>query len=147
MSPSRFTVFLGHGDISQIHQVPKLSELGRRKVAKVDGYYRRPYCILAKGRICRTIDVAILTLDQAVDFTQSIRPLCLPEMPGLHYYLQDSVVAGWGCTRLPLEYRDKLGKAEQIVEQNEDCKRLWVETGRELGKSERLINPFIPNPE
>ena len=43
-------------------------------------------------------DVAILTLSEPVEFTEQIRPICLPTGSQL-YSNQDATVIGWGSLR------------------------------------------------
>lgn len=96
---------MGHHDIKQFQYNEKLRELGQRKAVKAEGIFTRQYCMgttpVPRDDICRTIDVAVITLDHAVDFTYSIRPLCMPKFPDLKHYLKQSLVTGWGTFELP----------------------------------------------
>ena len=74
--PRRFTVFLGDSDISQINLQPKLQEYGKKKVTHIDGFYKLEKLRTTDyNEIVIKHDTAILTLDNAVDFTFSIRPI------------------------------------------------------------------------
>ena len=60
----------------RINLIPKLEEYGKRKVSRIDAYYSRQKCrALGYDEITIRHDVAILTLEKAVDFTYSIRPI------------------------------------------------------------------------
>ena len=76
--PDTFTVLMGDSDLRRIHQGTKLAEYGKRKVTQIDAYYSPWQCSVRDfDQICLRYDIAILTLDRAVDFTYSIRPILL----------------------------------------------------------------------
>jgi V8-like Glu-specific endopeptidase len=43
-------------------------------------------------------DIAILTVEQPISFTDTIQPACLPSKPAKAYIGQGLVVSGWGRT-------------------------------------------------
>ena len=79
------------------------------------------------GRIWK--DLAILTLDHPVTFTDKIRPLCLPSDASLSYAGETATAAGWGVADdgyLPA----KLRKVQMKVISNEQCR--WINTSYDL---------------
>ena len=84
---ARLTVRLGDFDIRTPNEVQHIE----RKVKRV---------VRHRGFDMRTLynDVAILTLEQPVEFTETIRPICLPTGAKL-YSDQMGTVIGWGSLR------------------------------------------------
>lgn len=53
-----------------------------------------PFC----RHVFKYNDVAVLTLDSPVQFTQNVRPICLPEA-SKRYSSTQATVIGWGSLR------------------------------------------------
>ena len=66
-------------------------------------------------------DLAILTLDHPVTFTDKIRPLCLPSDASLSYAGETATAAGWGRDDDGLS-PPKLRKVQMNVISNEQCR-------------------------
>ena len=84
---ARLTVRLGDYDIKTPHEVRHVEKRVKRVVRH-------------RGFDMRTLynDVAILTLNEPVEFSETIRPVCLPSGSNL-YAGQKAVVIGWGSLR------------------------------------------------
>ena len=66
-------------------------------------------------------DLAILTLDHPVTFTDKIRPLCLPSDASLSYAGETATAAGWGDADDGFS-PEKLRKVQVNVISNDQCK-------------------------
>lgn len=84
---ARLTVRLGDYDIKTPHETRHVEKRVRRVVRH-------------RGFDMRTLynDVAILTLNEPVEFTETIRPVCLPSGSNLYANRQATVI-GWGSLR------------------------------------------------
>ncbi|XP_071539048.1 uncharacterized protein [Panulirus ornatus] len=69
-------------------------------------------------------DVAMLTLDRDVDFTQEARPVCL-DSSGRKYVGQEVTVAGWGSMFEGGPQPSTLYKVKLTVVSNEDCRKKY----------------------
>lgn len=110
---ARLTVRLGDYDIRTPNEVKHVE----RRVKRV---------VRHRGFDMRTLynDVAILTLDQPVQFTETIRPICLPAGAKL-YFDQMGTVIGWGSIR---EGGPAPGKLQQVtipIWKNSYCKQKY----------------------
>ncbi|KAL3230348.1 hypothetical protein MRX96_023401 [Rhipicephalus microplus] len=68
-------------------------------------------------------DIALLQLDEAVELTPRVRPVCLPTDRSARVHLQEGklgVVTGWGLTESG-DYADVLSEAVLPVVANEKC--------------------------
>lgn len=72
-------------------------------------------------------DIAILTLDKAVKFTNSIHPVCLPYKVLRNENLVDrsAFITGWGKTVYNGNYSDKLREAQVPIIDLEHCKMAY----------------------
>lgn len=90
---ARLTVRLGDYDIKTPNEVRHVEKRVRRVVRH-------------RGFDMRTLynDVAILTLNEPVEFTETIRPICLPSGANL-YSNKNATVIGWGSLREGIKKR------------------------------------------
>ena len=84
---ARLTVRLGDYDIKTPHEVRHIEKRVKRVVRH-------------RGFDMRTLynDVALLTLNEPVEFSETIRPVCLPSGANL-YVGKKATVIGWGSLR------------------------------------------------
>ncbi|NP_001166087.1 serine protease 70 precursor [Nasonia vitripennis] len=110
---ARLTVRLGDYDIKTPHEVRHVEKRVKRVVRH-------------RGFDMRTLynDVAILTLNEPVEFSETIRPVCLPSGANL-YTGKQAVVIGWGSLR---EGGPAPGKLQQVsikIWSNAICKQKY----------------------
>ncbi|XP_058805706.1 transmembrane protease serine 9-like [Phymastichus coffea] len=110
---ARLTVRLGDYDIKTPHEVRHVEKRVKRVVRH-------------RGFDMRTLynDVAILTLNEPVEFTETIRPVCLPSGANL-YVGNKATVIGWGSLR---EGGPAPGKLQQVtipIWSNTVCKQKY----------------------
>ncbi|XP_015585811.1 proclotting enzyme isoform X2 [Cephus cinctus] len=107
---ARLTVRLGDYNIKTNNEVRHIE----RRVKRV---------VRHRGFDSRTLynDVAILTLDQPVDFTEQIRPVCLPTGSQL-YSGKTATVIGWGSLRESGPQPAVLQEVSIPVWTNSECK-------------------------
>ena len=67
-------------------------------------------------------DIALLELEQAVQFGPKLNVICLPTNPRSLYEEETMIIAGWGVTET-LKISDKIMEAQVQVYSNKDCKR------------------------
>lgn len=83
-------------------------------------------------------DVALLRLIRDVQFSDFVRPICLPKIPTLltkSYVNKNLVVAGWGKTENSSESNIKL-KLEVPVNPEETCQRTYSQASVRLGNGQ-----------
>ncbi|XP_013794361.1 proclotting enzyme-like [Limulus polyphemus] len=70
-------------------------------------------------------DIAILTLDKPVKFTERIHPVCLPFIELRHENLIDrhAFITGWGKTSYSGKYSDKLREAQVLISDQKQCNK------------------------
>ena len=69
-------------------------------------------------------DVAILTLESAVQFSPKVSPICLPSASDSNSYVnRDTVVMGWGTLREGGSQASKLMQVTVSVQPNDVCKK------------------------
>lgn len=86
-------------------------------------------------------DIALVQLDDPVDLTPRVRPVCLPTDRSARVHLQEGklgVVTGWGLTESG-EYADVLSEAVLPVVQNEKCQEAYERAGVPLTVSEAMF--------
>ncbi|GLH08206.1 Serine proteinase stubble [Gryllus bimaculatus] len=107
---ARLTVHLGDHNIKTNYEV-------RHIVKKVKRVVRH------RGFDSRTLynDVAVLTLDSPVTFTQQVRPVCLPSGNAL-YAGQTATVIGWGSLRESGRQPEILQEVSIPIWTNSECR-------------------------
>ncbi|XP_055847601.1 serine protease easter-like [Episyrphus balteatus] len=83
-------------------------------------------------------DIGLIRLSRNVDYTDFIRPICLPLKDILKQSTFDGIkmdVSGWGKTKHRTSSNVKLKAEVQVVPLNE-CKRVYSESNVELGTSQ-----------
>ncbi|KAK7863849.1 hypothetical protein R5R35_003333 [Gryllus longicercus] len=107
---ARLTVHLGDHNIKTNYEV-------RHIVKKVKRVVRH------RGFDSRTLynDVAVLTLDSPVTFTQQVRPVCLPSGNAL-YAGQTATVIGWGSLRESGRQPEILQEVSIPIWTNNECR-------------------------
>lgn len=70
-------------------------------------------------------DIAIVILDEAVTFTEAIRPICLPPADGLSLDDKAVTASGWGATSYGGYEADILQEVALTVQSNSDCEDDW----------------------
>lgn len=86
-------------------------------------------------------DIALVQLDEPVDLTPRVRPVCLPTDRSARVHLQEGklgVVTGWGLTQSG-DYADVLSEAVLPVVQNEKCQEAYEAAGVPLTVSEAMF--------
>lgn len=86
-------------------------------------------------------DIALVQLDDPVELTPRVRPVCLPTDRSARVHLQEGklgVVTGWGLTESG-EYADVLSEAVLPVVQNEKCQEAYERAGVPLTVSEAMF--------
>nr|XP_018896577.1 PREDICTED: trypsin-1-like [Bemisia tabaci] len=67
-------------------------------------------------------DIALLRLDEEVQWNELLRPVCLPR-PGLSYTGHDGIVTGWGVTKQGGQVSDTLQEVKVPIMSNSECKK------------------------
>ncbi|XP_054918705.1 clotting factor C-like [Dermacentor andersoni] len=86
-------------------------------------------------------DIALLQLDEAVELTPRVRPVCLPTDRSARVHLQEGklgVATGWGLTESG-DYADVLSEAVLPVVANEKCQEAYERAGVPLTVSEAMF--------
>lgn len=86
-------------------------------------------------------DIALLQLDEAVELTPRVRPVCLPTDRSARVHLQEGklgVATGWGLTENG-DYADVLSEAVLPVVANEKCQEAYERAGVPLTVSEAMF--------
>ena len=76
------------------------------------------------GSVSTGSDSAVLTLDEAVTFSDIVRPLCMSVDPSRTYVGQQAVAAGWGLdddNSLPTNLRE----VNVEIISNDQCRNTW----------------------
>lgn len=80
-------------------------------------------------------DIAILRVDSFINFTEFIRPICLPTSSNLPNALGSATVTGFGMTETK-NSSDRMLKAEIDIVSHNDCKRKYRLQGRSIVDSQ-----------
>lgn len=86
-------------------------------------------------------DIALLQLEEPVELSPRVRPVCLPSDRSARVHLQEGalgVVTGWGLTETG-EYAGVLSEAVLPVVQNEKCQKAYETAGVPLTISEAMF--------
>lgn len=78
-------------------------------------------------------DIAILTVDRPIKFSETVLPICLPA-PGKKTSMKATVI-GWGSVRYHGKTADILKKVDLLVKTTKECKKLTAD----------VSIPFIPS--
>ncbi|CAH1800059.1 unnamed protein product, partial [Owenia fusiformis] len=74
-------------------------------------------------------DIMMFKLPYALNYTDDIRPVCMPEVGNL-YVGQQSIVAGWGTFCSDCSYPDNIHHVNLPIISNNDCVFMLLENGR-----------------
>merc|ERR1712227_1110301 len=105
-------------------------ELLKRKFHNVSKIEINPFYnqnVRAREAIKKNSDIAMLTLETAVPFTSSVRPICLPSLSDISnsYEGQIATVAGYGLTEEGKTSVDQLLEVDVPIISNTMCKRFY----------------------
>ena len=92
--------------------------------------FTRILCIFFVANKCQTNDLAILTLDRPVNFTDLVSPVCLPNAGDKRSFVdQDPVVLGWGSLEEQTKPAPALMQVAVKVLSNEECQNKYRNQG------------------
>ena len=76
------------------------------------------------GSVYRGSDSAVLTLAEAVTFSDAVRPLCMSVDPSRSYAGHQAIASGWGRDDNS-DIPDKLRKVNVEIISNDQCRNTW----------------------
>ena len=76
------------------------------------------------GSVYKGSDSAVLTLAEAVTFSDTVRPLCMSVDPGSSYAGQQAIASGWGLDDND-DIPNNLRKVNVEIISNDKCRRTW----------------------
>ena len=78
----------------------------------------------------KTFFLAILELTSRLDFSGTIKPICMPSWASRPFRNWNATIAGWGKQGHPYEYNTKLKEGLVKIWSTEFCSKFMVEKWR-----------------